>query len=143
MVKRKIIRLFESRKGHLEYRVKRDFIRNGIAVIPCRISEYSDVISTYSVKGYETLNPDFYEYLETTADVTPSDSPIVLHIIEDCLSQAERKTIEETILDDCSYNRCYLSRSGLWVKLCVTIFFLQDTIFAAAGDSRDGSRASK
>jgi hypothetical protein len=104
MMKHNLARLFESRKGHLDYRVNRDYIRNGIAVIPCRISDYSDVISTYSVKGYETLNPDFFEYLEVTADVTPSDSPLILNIIENCLSQEERKTIEWVILDDCSYN---------------------------------------
>ena len=61
MVNRYVVRLFESRKGHLDYRVKRDYIRNGIATIPCRVTDYSDVISTYSVKGYETLNPEFFE----------------------------------------------------------------------------------
>jgi hypothetical protein len=98
------VRLFEARKGHLDYRIKRDYIRNGVAVIPCRISDYSDVISTYSVKGYETLNPDFFEYLERTSELTPPESPLVLEIIEDCLSPEERKTIEEIIRDDCSYN---------------------------------------
>lgn len=104
MMKRNLVRLFEARKGHLDYRIKRDYIRNGVAVIPCRISDYSDVISTYSVKGYETLNPDFFEYLERTSELTPPESPLVLEIIEDCLSPEERKTIEEIIRDDCSYN---------------------------------------
>ena len=54
-------KVFESRKGHLDYRLNRDYIRNGVATIPCRISDYSDVISTYSVKGYETLNPEFID----------------------------------------------------------------------------------
>jgi predicted nucleic acid-binding Zn ribbon protein len=56
------------------------------------------------VKGYETLNPDFFEYLERTSELTPPESPLVLEIIEDCLSPEERKTIEEIIRDDCSYN---------------------------------------
>ena len=47
--------LFESRKGHLDYRLKRDYVKNGIATIPCRITDYSDVISAYSVKGREKL----------------------------------------------------------------------------------------
>ena len=63
MIGRNILKLFESRRSHLDSRVKRDYIRNGIATIPCRVSDYSDVISTYSVKGFETLNPDFSEYL--------------------------------------------------------------------------------
>ena len=80
-----IVKLFESRKGNLEYRINRDYVRNGIATIPCRISDYSDVISTYSVKGYETLNQEFFEYLRTTAEVTPTACPLVLNIIGDCL----------------------------------------------------------
>lgn len=54
MAKCNIIGLFESRKGHLDYRLKRDCIKNGIAAIPCRVSDYSDVISACSVKDCET-----------------------------------------------------------------------------------------
>lgn len=103
-VRRNIVKLFESRKGHLDYRIKRDYVRNGIATIPCRISDYSDVISTYSVKGYETLNPEFVDYLKSTADVTPAEYPLVLNIIGDCLSQEEEKTIEDVIRDDFAYD---------------------------------------
>lgn len=104
MLNRNFVRLFESRKGHLDYRVKRDYLRNGIVSIPCQISDYSDVISTYSVKDYETLNPDFYDYLKTTAEITPSEYPLVLNIIEDCLSEEEKETIDEIIRDDLAYN---------------------------------------
>ena len=72
--------------------------------IPCHISDYSDVISTYSVKDYETLNPDFYDYLKTTAEVTPSEYPLVLNIIGNCLSEEEKETIDEIIRDDLAYN---------------------------------------
>ena len=99
-----IVKLFESRKGNLEYRINRDYVRNGIATIPCRISDYSDVISTYSVKGYETLNQEFFEYLRTTAEVTPTACPLVLNIIGDCLSQEEKQTIDEVVRDDLAYD---------------------------------------
>ena len=104
MKRRNILRLFESRRGHLEYRAKRDYVRNGIASIPCRIFSFSDVISPYSVKGYETLNPDFLDYVKTTADVTPPDCPLVLNIIGNCLSPDEKKTIEKIVRDDFSYD---------------------------------------
>lgn len=104
MAKRNIVRLFESRKGHLDYRIRRDYVRNGIAAIPCRISDYGDVISTYSVKDYETLNTEFVDYLKETAELTPPACPLVLNIIGDCLSQEEKKIIEETILDDFAYD---------------------------------------
>ena len=102
MFKSNLVKLFESRKGRLDYRVKRDYVRNGIATIPCRISDYSDVISPYSVKGCETLNKEFEDYLKEAADLTPPECPLVLNIIGDCLSQEEKETIEDTILDDFS-----------------------------------------
>ena len=104
VTRRNIVRLFESRKGHLDYRIKRDYIRNGIATIPCKISDYSDVISAYSVKDYETLNTEFVDYLKAAADVMPTEYPIVLNIIGDCLTEEEKKTIEETILDEFAYD---------------------------------------
>ena len=104
MVGRNIVRLFESRKGHLDCRIKRDYVRNGIATIPCHITDYSDVISAYSVKDCETLNPEFDEYLKSTAELMPPECPLVLNIIGDCLSQEEQKTIEDTVRDDLAYD---------------------------------------
>lgn len=103
-MRRNITRLFESREGHLNQRVNRDYIRNGIATIPCRISDYSDVISTYSVKGCETLNPDFVDFLKESAGLIPEEYPLVLNIIGDGLSEEEKKTIEEIIRDDTAYD---------------------------------------
>ncbi len=104
MAKHKIVKLFESRKGHLEYRIKRDYIRNGIAILPCRISDYHDVISPYSVMGCESLNPEFADYVKTNTEMTPTEYPIVLNIIGRNLSQEEKDVIEDIILDDCAYN---------------------------------------
>lgn len=104
MAKRNTARLFERRRGHLEYRIKRDYVRQGIATIPCYISNYNDVINPFSVEGYETLTADFYDYLKECADVTPPECPLVLDIVENCLSQDERKTIEEIIRDDFAYD---------------------------------------
>ena len=104
MRRRNIVELFETRRGHLDDRIKRDYVRNGVATIPCRISDYSDVISPYSVKGYETLNKEFEEYLKEAADFTPPACPLVVDIIGDCLSREEKKTIESTILDDFAYD---------------------------------------
>lgn len=104
MRRRSILHLFETRRGRLDYRANRDYVRNGIASIPCRISDYSDVISTYSVKEYETLNPDFVDYIKSTAEVTPPEYPLVLNIIGNCLSPEEQHTIESIIGDDFAYD---------------------------------------
>ena len=110
MVGRNILKLFESRKGNLDYRIKRDYIRNGIATLPCRIFDYNDVISTYSVKGYETLNSESVGYLKSAAEVTPPEYPLVLNIIGDCLSQEEKKTIAEVILDQFAYELGFVEK---------------------------------
>lgn len=104
MINRNIVRLFESRKGNLDYRVKRDYIRNGIATIPCNITDYSDVISNYSVNGFESLNQEFVDYVRSTTELTPNEYPVVLNIIGDCLSQEEKETIKEVICDDFAYD---------------------------------------
>ena len=130
MVKRNIVRLFESRKGHLDYRVKRDFLRNGIAVIPCRITDYYDVISPYSVKDYETLNPDFLDYLKTTAAVTPPEYPLVVNIVGDCLSEEEKETIDEIIRDDLAYSLGIVEKQN---RRHTRIFILFFVVLIAAG----------
>lgn len=104
MKKYNTVRLFESRKASLDTRIKRDYVRNGIVTIPCKISDYGDVISPYSVKDFETLNPEFVDYVKEASELTPEQYPLVLNIIEDCLTEGERTTIEEVILDDFAYD---------------------------------------
>ena len=103
MADRNIVKLFESRKGNLDERLKQDYVKNGIATLPCSISDYNDVISTYSVKGLETVNTEFLDFLKTSVEFAPPEYPIVLNIIEDCLSQEEKRTIRETIQETFAY----------------------------------------
>ena len=103
MVTRNFLKLFEKRKSNLDYRLRRDYIRNGIATLPCSISGYDDVISSYSVKDFETLNPDFTDYVKSSAEVAPPEYPLVLNIIGGSLSQDEKNTIEEVIKDEFAY----------------------------------------
>ena len=103
MSNRNIIKLFESRKGNLDERLKRDYVRNGVVTVPCQISDYNDVISAYSVKGYETLNTEFKDHIKTTAEYAPPECPLVLNMIGNCLSQKEKKTISDTIQDTFAY----------------------------------------
>ena len=109
--RRRAAKLFGARRGQLDYRVKRDYVRNGVVSIPCRISSFDDVISPYSVKGLETLNPDFVDYVEKAAAVTPGELPLVLNIVGGSLSKAEQKNIEETVRDDFAYDLGMVERS--------------------------------
>lgn len=105
MRKRNFNRLFDSRKSHLDSRIKLDYIKNGIATVHCCISSYNDIISTYSAKAknQETLNFDFVEYLKSATKVIPDEYPIVLNIIGDCLTDDEKKIITGVIRDDFAY----------------------------------------
>ena len=103
MSKRRIVKLFESRSGNLENRLKKDYIQNGVVTIPCRVSDYNDVISNYSVKGFETLNQEFVDFIKRTDEVIPPEYPVVLNIISDTLSAEEKKAIKETIEDHFAY----------------------------------------
>ena len=96
-------RLFESRKSHIDSRIRRDYIESGIATVNCCISGYHDVISTYSSKGQENLNLHFIDYLEDAAEPIPDEYPLVLNIIGNCLSEEEKKAITETIREVFSY----------------------------------------
>lgn len=103
IMKEKVGKLFESRKGRMDYLLHRDFINNGIATFPVKISSFYDVIHPNSVRRYETLNPDFADLIESGAGVLPPDCPIVLNIIEDCLTEEERKIIVATIREYYAY----------------------------------------
>ena len=102
-MKKKVGQLFESRKGQMDELLERDFINNGIATFPVKISSYYDVIHPLSVRRYETLNSDFKDLVELAAGVIPPDCPIVLNIIEDCLTEEEQKTIVKTIQEYYAY----------------------------------------
>lgn len=97
-------RLFERKKSHLDSQIKRDYVKNGVATIFCQISDYHDVITAYGVKNHETVNPDFIENLSGAAAVIPDECPLVLNIIEDCLSKEEQETIRQVIRDDFAYD---------------------------------------
>ena len=102
-MKEKVGKLFESRKGQMDELLHRDFINNGIATFPVKISSYDDVIHPNSVRRYETLNPDFAGLIELAAGVVPTECPIVVNIIEDCLTEEERKIIVATIREYYAY----------------------------------------
>ena len=40
-----LLKLFEKRRARLNYRIKRDYVRNGIAAINCKISGYILIVT--------------------------------------------------------------------------------------------------
>lgn len=96
-------RLFLRRDAQLTKRLKEDYIDNGIATLPCKVTGMDDMICHYSVPGYETLSPEFSEYIESTASFIPAEYPIVLEISGCRFSEEEQATISRTIHEDYAY----------------------------------------
>ena len=97
-------RLFFSRaNADLEKRVKNVYIRGDAAILPCRVTAYDDVISHYSVHEYETLNPEFGEYVEDAISFIPPEYPVLLEIVGCDFTEEEQETIRSTIEEDFMY----------------------------------------
>ena len=103
-IKQRNLQAYDRKSGNLEKRLEKDYIDHGIATIPCKISGFDDVISPYSVKGYESLNSEFVEYVNDIADLVPEEYPIVLSIVGQEFTGEEQETIKSTIEDDFAYD---------------------------------------
>ena len=131
-------KLFEKRRARLDARVARDYVRNGVVSIPCRVTGYHDVISTYSVEGRETLIPDFVDYVKSTAEVTPEEYPIVLEVIGGGLSQKEREVIERIVEDDFAYELGMVEKEErrhkrVFIVMLVTLLLVGGFLMLAEG----------
>ena len=96
-------RLFLKRDAMLDKRLKEDYINNGIATLPCKVTGMDDMISHFSVPGYETLSPEFSDYIEASAGYIPAEYPIVLEISGCRFSEEEQVIIRRTIHEDFTY----------------------------------------
>ena len=96
-------RLFLKRDAKLDKRLKEDYIDNGIATLPCKVAGMDDMISHFSVPGYETLSPEFSEYIESSAAFIPPEYPIVLEISGCRFSEEEQTIICRTVHEDYTY----------------------------------------
>ena len=89
--------MFLHTDARLKERIERDYIDNGIATIPCHVSGIGDIISPFSVKGYEIVSPELEEYIEASAAFIPAGYPIVLELSGCIFSEEEQKNIREAI----------------------------------------------
>lgn len=103
MKKEKTIR-FTKKKSSIDKRLRMDYIDHDIATIPCKVDSFYDVIDSYSIKNYETINPEFVEYINNIVDDIPKNYPIVINIVSKELTNEEKSIIEYTILDEYAYD---------------------------------------
>ena len=94
---------FYNKKSHLESRLKKDLIRDGIAYLPCKVSGIDDILSKFSTSGIESLDGEFTDALLNTVDCIPQEYPLVLEIHGPKFTEKEKEMITETIISDADY----------------------------------------
>ena len=128
---RKNYKAYSRKKSHIEARLNEEFIDHGIATIPCKVGGMDDIISPYSVPGYETLDSGFVEYISGTVDCVPDYYPVVLNIVGHKFTEDEQEIIKSTIEDDLAYNLGTVekeNKSHIILFICMAIGLILTSI---------------
>lgn len=94
---------FYNKKSHLESRLKKDLIRDGIAYLPCKVSGIDDILSKFSTESIMAVDSEFTDALLNTVDCIPQEYPLVLEIHGPKFTEKEKEMITETIISDADY----------------------------------------
>ena len=90
---------FKNKTVDISRYVRDYYVENNLAYISVNVNSYEDIVSKYSVVGYEDLNQEFVDYIEENAEYIPLEYPIVLEITGTRFSKDKQKIITETISD--------------------------------------------
>lgn len=93
--------LKKFRKADFNYTkfIKKYYIEKGEAYISAKVNNIDDIISKYSTKGYEWINPEFVQYIEDNAYHIPVEESIVIEICGAEFNEEEQDTIQRVIKD--------------------------------------------
>ena len=94
---------FYNKKSHLDSRLKKDLIRDGVAYLPCKVSGIDDILSKYSTETITAVDAEFSDALLNTVDCIPHEYPLVLEIHGPKFTEKEKEMITETIISDADY----------------------------------------
>lgn len=94
---------FYKKKSALQQRLQMDFIRDGIACLPCKVSGVDDILSKFSTPGIESLDSEFTDALMNTVDCIPQEYPLVLEIHGPHFTEEEKRMITEAVISDADY----------------------------------------
>ena len=109
---RKNIKIYDRKRSNLKKRLEKEFLDHGIATIPCKVSGMDDIISGYSVEGYESLNSGFVEYINDIVDLVPAEYPVVISIVGHNFTAKEQEIIRNTIEADFDYDLGYVEKEN-------------------------------
>ena len=97
----KNLKRFKSAKFNYAKFVKNYYIDKGEAYISAKVSSIDDVISKYSTKDYEWINPEFANYIEESAYYIPIEESITIEICGGHFSHDEQELIKRVLKDYC------------------------------------------
>lgn len=95
----KNLKRFKSAKFNYAKFVKKYYIEKGEAYISAKVNSINDIISKYSTKDYEWINPEFADYIEESAYYIPIEESITIEICGGNFSPDEQELIKRVIKD--------------------------------------------
>lgn len=95
----KNLQKFKSAKFNYAKFVKQYYIEKKEAYISAKVNSLDDIISKYSTKGYEWINPDFANYIEESAYYIPIEESVTIEICGGNFSDEEKELVKKVIKD--------------------------------------------
>lgn len=95
----KNLKKFKSATFNYAKFVKKYYIEKGEAYISAKVDSINDIISKYSIKDYEWLNPDFAQYIEECAYYIPIEESITIEICGGNFTEEQQELICKVIKD--------------------------------------------
>lgn len=95
----KNLKKFKKAKFNYAKFVKKYYIEKGEAYIYAKVNSIDDIISKYSTKDYEWINPEFASYIEESAYYIPLEESITIEICGGNFSEEEKDMIKRVIKD--------------------------------------------
>lgn len=96
---RKNIKKYMNAKFDYAKFVKNYYMENGEAYISLKVNCMDDIISKYSIDGYEWINLEFAEYIEEYSYYIPVEESITLEICGGNFSEEQKEKITTIIRD--------------------------------------------
>lgn len=77
--------------------VRKYYMEKGNAYITAHVDSIKDIVSSYSVRDYEWINPDFVAFCEECAYYIPAEDAIILEISGPAFTESEQEIITRVI----------------------------------------------
>ncbi len=94
---KKNLKKFKNAKFNYNKFVKKYYMEKGEAYITIKVNSIDDIISRYSIKEYEWINPEFADYIEECVEYIPLETGIVIEICGVEFTEEEQEVITDVI----------------------------------------------